>query len=285
MHDLLKAIILGIVEGVTEFLPISSTGHLVICQKWLGVDLETDPFWKLFAIFIQIGAIASVVVYFRRRIMDLILGRSAPQATPLEISAGARGTSLPVAFKRSHALMMIVVGSLPLAIAYFANRWAEKNLESPLMIAGALGIGGVLMILIEAFRPAVTTAHIEEMSWKQALGIGLAQIVAALFPGTSRSAATIMGGEIAGLSRAAATEFSFYLAIPAMSAACAFSLIKHRASLDAGHITTLIVGTVVSFLVAWGVIAAFMSYIRRHSFVPFAVYRIVLALVLIVIFR
>ena len=103
MHDLLKAIILGIVEGVTEFLPISSTGHLVICQKWLGVDLETDPFWKLFAIFIQIGAIASVVVYFRRRIMDLILGRSAPQATPLEISAGARGTSLPVAFKRSHA--------------------------------------------------------------------------------------------------------------------------------------------------------------------------------------
>lgn len=302
MFDVFKAILLGVVEGITEFLPISSTAHLVLCEKWLGVDLESDPFWKMFAIFIQIGAIAAVVVYFRDRIFDLLRGRSAPLATPLEISATARGIGggpagvallehkprapgLPVMFHRRHALLMIVVGSLPLVIAYFAHQWAEKNLESPAMIAGALGIGGVLMILIEAARPQLSTPTIEQMSWRQALGIGLAQILAALFPGTSRSAATIMGGEIAGLSRPAAAEFSFFLAIPAMAAACGFSLLKHRASLDLRHITLLSVGTLVSFLVAWAVIAAFMSFIRRHSFVPFAIYRIGLAVVVFVIFR
>ncbi len=300
MFDLLKAILLGIVEGVTEFLPISSTGHLVLFERWLGVDLESDPFWKMFVIFIQIGAIASVVVYFRDRIVALLLGRGGPQPTPLEISTQARGLGsrdsqtavldheTQVLFRPHHAVLMIIVASLPLAIAYFAHQWSEKNLESPRMIAGALAIGGFLMILIEAIRPTVTTSRIEMMSWKQALGIGLAQIVAALFPGTSRSAATIMGGEIAGLSRSAAAEFSFFLAIPAMAAACGFSLLKHIRNgpgLDAWHMTLLVVGTVVSFIVAWAVIAAFMSFIRRHSFVPFALYRIALAVLVFIAFR
>jgi len=310
--DLLVAIILGVVEGVTEFLPVSSTGHLVLCERWLGIDLEHDAFWKMFAVFIQIGAIASVVVYFRDRIVSLLRGRNAPLPTPLEASAIVREApatsgapastgpdgiqtailervaavrATPVVFRRNHALWMIIVGSLPLAIAYFAHKWAERNLESTLVVALALLIGGVLMIAIEYLRPLPTTPSIEEMSWRQALGIGLAQIIAALFPGTSRSAATIMGGELAGMSRAAAAEFSFFLAVPAMGAACAFSLLKHRAALDARHVLLLAIGTLVSFLVAWFVIAAFMSFIRRHSFVPFAVYRIGLAIVVLLAFK
>ena len=313
MPDLLVAIILGVVEGVTEFLPISSTGHLVLCERWLGIDLEHDPFWKMFAVFIQIGAIASVVVYFRDRIISLLRGRNAPQPTPLEASAMVREAppapegstpstasegiqtailervaavrATPVVFRRNHALWMIIIGSLPLVIAYFAHKWAERNLESTLVVALALLIGGVLMIAIEFLRPVPTTSSIEEMTWGQALGIGLAQIVAALFPGTSRSAATIMGGELAGLSRAAAAEFSFFLAIPAMGAACAFSLLKHRTALDARHWLLLAIGTLVAFLVAWLVIAAFMSFIRRHSFIPFAIYRIGLAIVVLLAFR
>jgi undecaprenyl-diphosphatase len=304
VSDLLKAIILGIVEGVTEFLPISSTGHLVLCEKWMGVNLAGDPFWKMFVVFIQIGAIASVVVYFHERIIALLRGprdeREPDDATSTSappVPGGAERTATVLEARpriaqpllaRHHALVMIAVGSLPLLIAYFAHRWAEQNLESPRMIAGALGIGGVLMILIEHFRPTVRTPAIEQMNWRQALGIGLAQIVAALFPGTSRSAATIMGGEIAGLSRPAAAEFSFFLAIPAMAAACTFSLLKHIRSgpgLDAWHTMLLGVGTLVSFAVAWAVIAAFMSFIRRHSFVPFAVYRIALAIVVLLVFR
>jgi undecaprenyl-diphosphatase len=271
MPDILKAIILGIVEGVTEFLPISSTGHLVLVEKLLDADLEGDPFWKMFTVFIQIGAIAAVVVYFWKRILDLFL----PQR-------GARSQQPP---RDGHALRMIIVGSLPLIIAYFANKWAEKNLESPFVIALALGIGGALMILIERFRPAARTDRIEAMNWRQALGIGLAQIVAAIFPGTSRSAATIMGGELAGLSRPAAAEFSFFLAIPAMGAACAFSLLKHRATMDSQRWLVLAVGTLVSFVVAWVVIAGFMAFIRRHSFIPFAIYRILLAIIVILVFR
>ena len=312
MPDLLVAIILGVVEGVTEFLPISSTGHLVLFERWMGIDLEHDPFWKMFAVFIQIGAIASVVVYFRDRIVSLLRGRNAPQPTRLEASAmvreapptGGSSTSTasegiqtaimervaavratPLVFRRNHALWMIIIGSLPLAIAYVAHKWAEKNLESTTVVALALLIGGVLMIAIEYLRPGPTTPSIEEMTWGQALGIGLAQIVAALFPGTSRSAATIMGGELAGLSRPAAAEFSFFLAIPAMGAACAFSLLKHRAAMEARHWLLHAIGTLVSFLVAWMVIAAFMSFIRRHSFVPFAVYRIGLAIVVLLVFR
>ena len=311
MPDVLVAIILGVVEGVTEFLPISSTGHLILCQKWFGVDLEHDPFWKMFAVFIQIGAIASVVVYFRERIISLLRGRNAPPPTPLEASAIVReapaaGSSssssgpdgiqaaimervatvraTPLLFRRNHALWMIIVACLPLLIAYFAHKWSEQNLESATVIALALLIGGVLMILIEFVRPVPGTPRIEEMTWRQALGIGLAQIVAALFPGTSRSAATIMGGELAGLTRPAAAEFSFFLAIPAMSAACAFTLFKHRTTLDARHVLLLAIGTLVSFLVAWVVIAAFMNFIRRHSFVPFAIYRIGLAIVVLLTF-
>jgi undecaprenyl-diphosphatase len=307
LPDLLKAIVLGIVEGVTEFLPISSTGHLVLCERWMGIDLH-DGFWKMFTIFIQIGAIAAVVVYFRRRLLELLRGRPERLLTPLEISEAATAaataatsgpTSTPAAgaqaqvdaddtpvtaAQRGYAVLMILLASMPLAVAYFADKWAEKNMARTWIIAAALAVGGLVMILIEWLPLNVTTRRIERITWKQALGIGAAQVLAALFPGTSRSAATIMAGLVAGLSRPAAAEFSFFLAIPAMGAACLYSLLKHlkrNGVPSADRLLLLVIGTLVSFLVAWVVIAGFMAYIRRHSFVPFAVYRIALGLVVL----
>jgi undecaprenyl-diphosphatase len=294
LPDLLKAIILGIVEGVTEFLPVSSTGHLLLCERWMGLNLD-DRFWSMFTIFIQIGAIAAVVVYFRRRIIELLGGRTERQLTPLEISENVSAMPQPGAARavtddtpvtaadRAYTVVMIGLASTPLVIAYFADKWAEKHMSHPGFVAGALAVGGLLMILIEWLPLKETTRRIERITWKQALGIGMAQVLAAVFPGTSRSAATIMAGLVAGLSRPAAAEFSFFLAIPAMGAACAYKLLKYLRHTvpSAAEVLLLTIGTLVSFLVAWVVIAGFMAYIRRHSFVPFAVYRIVLGLVVL----
>jgi undecaprenyl-diphosphatase len=311
---LIRAIILGIVEGVTEFLPISSTGHLVLCERWMGMNLH-DEFWGMFTIFIQIGAIAAVAVFFRGRILELLRGRPERRLTPLEISASAplgRGAAAPsggsesataasgralesapaaidgddtpvTAAQRGYAVLMIILASTPLVIAFFADKWAEKNLTQPWVIGAALAVGGVVMIVIEWLPLNVTTRRIEHITWKQALGIGGAQVLAAVFPGTSRSAATIMAGLVAGLSRPAAAEFSFFLAIPAMGAACLYKLLKFlkHGLPPASQVLLLVIGTLVSFLVAWVVIAAFMAYIRRHNFVPFAVYRIALGAVVL----
>jgi undecaprenyl-diphosphatase len=156
-----------------------------------------------------------------------------------------------------------------------------------MVIAAALLIGGVAMAVIEWLPLNVTTRRIERVTWKQALGIGAAQVLAAVFPGTSRSAATIMAGLVGGLSRPAAAEFSFFLAIPAMGAACTYKLLKflHQGVPPASQILLLIIGTLVSFLVAWAVIALFMGYIRRHSFLPFAIYRIALGVVVLLLFK
>ena len=299
MPDLLVAIILGIVEGVTEFLPVSSTGHLLLCERWMGLRLE-NGFWSMFTIFIQIGAIAAVVVYFRGRILELLRGQPERKLTPLEISQTTRGIghapagadvladdTPPTAAQRGYAILMILLASTPLVVAYFAQEWAEKHMNSPQVIAAALILGGVAMAVIEWLPLNVTTRRIERVTWKQALGIGGAQVLAAVFPGTSRSAATIMAGLVGGLSRPAAAEFSFFLAIPAMGAACLYKLFKFlRLGVPpASQVLLLIIGTLVSFLVAWAVIALFMGYIRRHSFVPFALYRIVLGVTVLLLFK
>lgn len=270
MTDLINAVILGIVEGLTEFLPVSSTGHMVLCEWGMGIDLDTPhSFWKLFTVFIQMGAILAVVVYFRRRIMDLLLGR------------GGEGEAVPQSpLLKYWAVWMVLLATVPvLVVGYLLHKQIEAYLGSPLVIIAALAIGGVAMIVIERLELAGKTGRIEDISWKQAVGIGLAQILAAVFPGTSRAAATIMGGMVAGLSRPAATEFSFYLAIPALCAASAYQLLKNLDVLTRDNLLLLAIGTLVSFLVAWVVIAAFMSYVRHRTFVPFAVYRLLLALV------
>lgn len=274
MDDLFRVLVLGIVEGITEFLPVSSTGHLLLCEKWMSVS-EEDPFWKMFAVVIQIGAIFAVMVYFRKRILDLFK-RSIPLFTIAEPS--------PV--------MAVLVGTIPvLGIGFLIHKWVEEHLETPLTIALALGIGGVLMIVIERFGPKPKTESIEKLSWGQAIGVGLIQILAVAFPGTSRSAATIMGGMTLGMTRMAAAEFSFFLAIPAMLAACGYSalkwLLKTYPTMPhdqlARQCLLLFIGTAVSFLVAWAVIAAFMNYIRNKSFMPFAIYRIILAVVIFIL--
>jgi undecaprenyl-diphosphatase len=311
--DLLKAIILGIVEGITEFLPISSTGHLLLCERWMGVDLEAPgTMWKTFAVFIQLGAILAVVVYFRRRLMDLLRGKAEGARTPLEISQAAKTTTakpvqaalsmgqtqdyasdqdedLITPAQRLNAILMIILATVPvLIVGLLTHDWIEANMESDRGIGWALLIGGVAMIVIEVIPTNVTTRRIERITWKQALGIGLAQILAAVFPGTSRSAATIMAGLVAGLSRSAAAEFSFFLAIPSMFAACGYSLLKWLKNADPTfhEILLMAVGLIVSFVVAYAVIAFLMAYIRRHSFIPFAIYRIALgAFVLFVLSR
>ena len=295
MTELWYAIVLGIVEGITEFLPISSTGHLLLCQQWMGISMD-DSFWKMFAIFIQIGAILAVVVYFRDRIVQLLKCSRRGQlvaATPLVVSVGGTASDRPTATLedspacaqagRYSPLFLVLIATVPvLVIGFLTHKLVEQYLETARVIAIVLFVGGLIMVLIEYLRPAVTTREIEEMTLLQAIGIGCAQVLAAVFPGTSRSAATIMAGMVGGLSRAAAAEFSFFLAIPAMFAACGYSLLKQirsQTGMSSQKAMLLAVGTIVSFLVAWVVIAGFMNFIRKHSFVPFAIYRILLAAV------
>jgi undecaprenyl-diphosphatase len=312
--NLLQAIVLGIVEGVTEFLPVSSTGHLLLCERWFHIDLDkAHSFGKTFSVFIQIGAILSVVVYFRYRILDLLRGKREGARTPLEISI-ATGQASPLAGgtptasgaldyesapdedlitpeQRMNTLLMIAIATLPvLVVGFLLHDWIDENLGSSRVVALALLIGGIAMILIELIPMGITTRRIERVTWKQALGIGFAQILAAVFPGTSRSAATILGGMVCGLSRPAAAEFSFFLAIPAMFAACGYALLKWVKQMHETHagvsmqeVLLLVIGTLVSFLVAYAVIAVFMSYIKRHTFIPFAVYRIILGLVVLLL--
>jgi undecaprenyl-diphosphatase len=320
LSDLIKVILLGILEGITEFLPVSSTGHLFLAQNWMGIDLKHGAdaaFWKAFGIVIQIGAILAVVIYFRTRIFDLLLGRRAlsepASVTPTgriraDVPAAAMagngsdhspnspmpdppapgpgvidyGTASPL--QRWRGVIAVALGTLPIyATGLFVGKVSDKLEEYPLAIALALLIGGMIMLLIERLVTRHRTGRLEDISWKQALVVGCCQILAALFPGTSRSAATIMSGLCAGLSRPAATEFSFFLAIPSMFAACGYKMLKwvRDNHPDRHQLVLMGIGTLVSFIVAWIVIAAFMAYIRKHSFVSFAWYRIAFGLLVL----
>jgi len=267
MGELEKSIILGIIEGLTEFVPVSSTGHLLLCEKWMNINLD-EPFWKMFTVFIQIGAILAVIVYFRHKIVQLLSG-------------SVSGNTIS-----QRVVMMVIVATIPvLVVGYLFHKEVEKYMEKPVPIALALLIGGLIMMAVEWARPGARTPRIEHLTWGQAIGIGLAQILAVLFPGTSRSGATIIAGMIGGLSRPAAAEFSFLLAIPAMTAAAGYSLLKGAGGMSGQQIMLLLVGTLVSFLVAWAVIAVFMGYIRRRTFTPFGIYRIILGIVVLIVMR
>lgn len=315
MSELWTAILLGVIEGVTEFLPVSSTGHLLLAKRWLSSPAHLGPdFWNRFVVFIQIGAILAVVVYFRERILHLLTGKSVTErksAPPNEIdsnesnslrdrteeessslSIGPESESHQIQLTdpvRTHPIVLIAVATIPvLVIGFLMHKIVEKYLETPRVIAAALIIGGVAMILIEKLRKPPRTDIVEDVTVGQAVFIGCVQVLAAIFPGTSRSAATILGGLVAGLSRPAAAEFSFFLAIPSMFAACGFSLLKmlqDGPGLTLQQSLLLAIGTLTSFLVAWVVIAAFMSYIRRYSFVPFAIYRIILGVIVLLVLR
>lgn len=256
MTDLMRAVILGIIEGLTEFLPVSSTGHMILAMPWLKIDPSVDP-WPSFLYFIQIGAILAVVVYFFRPLARQMFSRSA------------RGWS-------QHLMTRLVVGMLPAAVIGIAlNNIAEEYLEKPVPVAFALVLGGIAMIEIERRLKPAPGPRIEDVTLRQAFLVGLAQCVS-IIPGTSRAMATIMGGMLVGLPGAVAAEFSFYLAIPTLIGAGVLRLAKHRESLTGPHMTVMAVGFVVSFIVAWAVVAMFMKYVQTRPLWPFGVYRCIL---------
>ena len=275
MNDYLMSVFLGIVEGLTEFLPVSSTAHLRICEALLHIDLQ-DGFWKMYTIVIQLGAILALPVYFWGRIMRFV--RTFPK--------GERGNRTIFTHPLSLTLIAFVVTAIP---AWALAKVIGKNLENLWVMAWALLIGGIVMWVVDAVFTRPRTMHMEEMTLPQAVWIGAAQILSAVFPGTSRSMSTIAAGQVAGMSRPAALEFSFFLSMPTMAVAVAYDFLKsviphhHEAEIAPLTITAhqwvvLAIGFVVSFFVALAVVAWFMNWVRGRGFVPFAVYRILLGL-------
>ena len=260
---LLTALLLGLVEAASEFLPISSTGHLIIVGDFLGFTGEQA---ETFEIFIQLGAILAVVWIYRQRIIHT-LGefRSDPTAQRL--------------------LLNLAIAFLPAAIVgVFFHNYITRFLFNPVSVATALVTGGIAILLIEHYANAFRVWEVDAMGWKEAMKIGLAQCLS-LFPGVSRSGATIMGGMVAGMSRLAATEFSFFLAIPTMFAATLFSLYKARNSLAIEDIPIFATGFVAAFLGSLLVVRFLLAYVAKHSFVPFAYYRIALGGLLLLYFH
>jgi undecaprenyl-diphosphatase len=265
MADHLKALMIGIIEGLTEFLPVSSTAHIRLCQELLDIAME-DGYWKMFAIVIQLGAILAVVVYFRYRLIDFL--RFFPRGE----SGDRRWWNHPL----SLVMLSFVITALP---CFLLDKYIGENLESFVVIGGSLVIGGIVMWAVDKFfSPRATTLRMDDITPLQAIVIGSAQIFAATFPGTSRSMATIAGGQIMGLSRPAALEFSFFLSLPVMFSATGYKLaqyiLQNGATITAQQWLLLANGFTVSFLVGWAVIAWFMSWVNQHGFTPFAIYRI-----------
>lgn len=262
MNDLVRAIILGIIEGLTEFLPVSSTGHLILAMPCLGINAEQAP-WPAFLYFIQIGAISAVVLCFWRRLWRQVVSK-------------------PAGGWPNHLLVKLVVATLPAAaVGLPLNDWVEAHLEKPVPVAVALILGAGVMALIERRYRRPTGPSVEQITLRQAVLIGLAQCVS-IIPGTSRAMATIMGGMLVGLPAATAVEFSFYLAIPTLCGAGVVRLLKDWADLSATNGAVLAVGFGVSLVVAWLVVAGFLRYVQTRSLYPFAAYRVVLGIVVAV---
>jgi undecaprenyl-diphosphatase len=275
MNDYLISVLLGIIEGVTEFLPVSSTAHLRIAEHFLNISLE-DGYWKMYTVVIQLGAILSLPVYFRRRIVEFV--STFPK--------GERGDRTIFTHPLSLTLAAFVVTAIP---SYLLKKQIGENLESLHIMAWSLLVGGILMWVIDAMFRRPHIDRLEDMNLPRALWIGAVQILSAVFPGTSRSMCTIAAGQVAGLSRSAALEFSFFLSMPTMVVATGYDLLKTvgLGSKDAGDAAlapvvmtahnwiVLAIGFVVSFIVALAVVAWFMHWVRARGFVPFAIYRII----------
>jgi undecaprenyl-diphosphatase len=274
MNDYLLSVLLGIVEGVTEFLPVSSTAHLRISEALLHVSL-TDSYWKMYSVVIQLGAILSLPVYFRRRILDFV--STFPK--------GERGDRTFLTHPLSLALIAFVVTAIP---SFILKKQIGKNLESLVVMGWALLIGGIIMWAVDAFFRRPSVQRLEDMGLGHAIWIGAVQTLSAIFPGTSRSMCTIAAGQVAGLSRSAALEFSFFVSIPTMAVATSYDLLRtlmpHHdpgdaalapVTMDAHAWLILAIGFVVSFAVALAVVAWFMNWVRARGFAPFAIYRII----------
>jgi len=286
VNDYVLSVILGIVEGLTEFIPVSSTAHLRLTEALLHIDLSSG-YWKMYSIVIQLGAILTLPIYFRDRIAKFL--STFPN--------GERGDRTIWTHPLSLVMVAFVVTAVP---SYLLVKVIGKHLESPYVIGSSLLIGGIVMWFVDTRNAKAEAAgegstgglihtwHMEEMSLGQAIWIGACQIFSAVFPGTSRSMSTIAAGQLAGMSRASALEFSFFLSIPTMLMATLYTLYKSLRGKDGNPIgvssidmhgwIVLAIGFAVSYLVAYGSVAWFMAWVRRRGFGPFAIYRIILGI-------
>ncbi len=283
MNDYLLSLLLGIIEGLTEFLPVSSTAHLRIAEALLNVPLSSG-YWKMYSIVIQLGAILVLPIYFRQHIAKLI-------------------STFPEGEKRdcdywTHPLSLVIIAFVITAIpSLLLIKVIGKNLESFYVMGASLLIGGIVMWVIDALKAPwekagpgapdspIHTWKMDDVHGGQALWIGACQILSAVFPGASRSMTTIAAGQLMGMSRAAALEFSFFLSIPTMASATLYAFYKSIsgkaenpigvADLTSHQWIILAIGFVVSFMVAYAAVAWFMNWVRKRGFAPFAIYRIV----------
>lgn len=286
MSDYLLSAVLGIVEGLTEFLPVSSTAHLRIAEALLHVPLD-DAYWKMYSIVIQLGAILVLPIYFRQHIAKLI-------------------STFPKGEKRdcdylTHPLSLVMIAFVVTAIpSFLLTKVIGKNLERLYVMGAALLIGGIVMWVIDAMKAPwekagpgalgspIHTWKMDDIHGGQAVWIGACQILSAVFPGTSRSMSTIAAGQVMGMSRSAALEFSFFLSIPTMAVATLYTLLKSLTGKDENPVgvheitphqwVVLAIGFIVSFIVAYGAVAWFMAWVRKRGFAPFALYRIVIGI-------
>lgn len=275
------AAILGIIEGLTEFLPVSSTGHLILAGHLLGF---TGELADSIEIAIQAGAILAVAVYERDKLRGLF-GHARIEFGRLRDAAAEAGWRATLGslgfFPALRFLIGLFIAFLPAAVVgLLTHRYIETHLFSPHTVAAALIAGGIVIWLVERRRREPTIRSIEELSLREALLIGIAQCLS-LIPGVSRSGATIVGGLLLGLERRLATEYSFFLALPTLLAATGYKFLKAAPLLSVSELWSLALGMLISFGVAWAVIAGFLAYVKDHSLIPFAVYRLVLGLLVL----
>jgi undecaprenyl-diphosphatase len=285
LHDYLLSFFLGIVEGLTEFLPVSSTAHLRISEALLHIQLD-DPFWKMYSIVIQLGAILCLPIYFRSRIGRFF--STFPNGERQDRTA------------LTHPLTLVMIAFVCTAVpSLLLTKIIGKHLESLTVMGVSLLVGGIVMWIVDAHFGSTRsvgrhmTERMEDVSIFQAVWIGICQVASAVFPGTSRSMSTIAAGQVSGMSRTAALEFSFFLSMPTMIAATGYDLLKTfhpkhgqealgRMPMDGHEWIVLLIGFVVSFIVALAVVAWFMNWVRRRGFAPFAIYRIVVGIAVLV---
>lgn len=260
LHPYITAVLMGLVEGITEFLPVSSTGHLILAGELLNFEGEVA---KTFEVFIQLGAILAVLVAYRTTFLNLLVAPS---------DKGFRG---------ANGIVLLLLTTLPgLVAGVLAHGFIKDHLFTSRTVAVGLAVGGVWILLAERFHRNHAPRELDRMSWKIALGIGLFQCLA-LWPGMSRSTCTILGGLWLGLTRKAATEYSFFAAVPLLTAACVYDLLHNLHLLDAQTLPVFAIGLVVAFLSAWLAIRFLIQFVAHHTLAVFGWYRLAVAVLVL----
>jgi undecaprenyl-diphosphatase len=283
------AVILGIIEGLTEFLPVSSTGHLILVGHALGF---TGDIASNVEISIQLGAILAIIAYERTKLASLASHAILEQREFRSLVRTRSGASWQAVIQesiRAHPNLWFLIGLglafLPAAlVGFLAHKSIKAYLFSPTTVAVSLIVGGIIIVVVERMRSRAKINELLQVSPRQAIWVGLAQCVS-LIPGMSRSGSTIVGGLLAGLDRRVATEYSFFLALPTMIIATIYQMLKSQASFSQDDYVALGIGLVVSFVVAWAVIAAFLTFVQRHSLSVFAYYRMALGVIVLLVVR